>query len=71
MPVWFHGLEATARIKAQGGAPVIIMLTPDDSAEARAAALAAGADDFVAKREEIHDGLRAAIGRAFPKARVR
>ncbi len=65
------GLEATARIRARGGAPVVIVLTLDDSAEARAAALAAGADDFVGKREEVDSGLRAAIGRAFPMARLR
>ncbi len=65
------GLEATARIKARGRAPVVIILTLDDSAEARAAATAAGADDFVAKREGVEDALRAAIRRAFPRMRIR
>ncbi len=64
------GLEATARIKARECAPVIIMLTLDDSAETRAAATAAGADDFVAKREEMDHALRVAIRRAFPRVRI-
>ncbi len=65
------GLEATAVIKARKDPPVIIVLTLDDSVEARAAAMAAGADDFVAKRGEVDEALRAAIRRAFRCAKLR
>ncbi len=65
------GLEATARIKARSGAPVIIILTLNDSAEARAAPLAAGADGFVGKRQEVDESLLTAIRRAFARRRAR
>ncbi len=46
-----NGLEATNLIKAQAKAPRVVMLTLNDSSEYRAAATAAGADDFVTKSE--------------------
>jgi CheY-like chemotaxis protein len=63
------GLEATRKIKAREGAPVVIMFTLEDSESVRAAAKAAGADDFVAKAARPNDALRAAIRRAFPGVR--
>jgi DNA-binding NarL/FixJ family response regulator len=46
-----NGLEATRRIKAQPGAPRVVMLTLHDHPEYRTAAKAAGADGFIAKWE--------------------
>jgi CheY-like chemotaxis protein len=57
------GLEATRRIKAGEHAPVVIMFTLEDSEGVRAAAKAAGADDFVAKAPQVVEALRAAIRR--------
>jgi DNA-binding NarL/FixJ family response regulator len=45
------GLEATRRIKAQPGAPRVVMLTLHDHPEYRTAAKDAGADGFIAKWE--------------------
>ena len=64
------GLEATRRIKAREGAPVVIMLTLEDGAVVRAMAEGAGADDFVAKAPMVYDALLAAIQRAFPDVTV-
>jgi DNA-binding NarL/FixJ family response regulator len=65
------GLEATGRIKAREGSPVVIIITLEDNAGARAAAKAAGADGFVAKAAGMDDGLRAAIRRAFRREKPR
>jgi NarL family two-component system response regulator LiaR len=46
-----NGLEATRQIKAQPNAPRVVMLTLYDASEYRAAAEAAGADDFISKAE--------------------
>ena len=46
-----NGLEATRHIKAQPGAPRVVILTLHDAPEYRAAAEAVGADDFVSKAE--------------------
>lgn len=64
------GLEATREIKAREDAPVVIVYSLEYSEGVRAAAKAAGADDFVAKAREAHDELRAAILRAFPRVRM-
>ena len=64
------GLEATRRIKAGKGAPVVIVFTLEDSRVARAGAMTAGADGFVAKAPKASDALAAAIRRAFPGAKV-
>lgn len=64
------GLEATRRIKEGKERPVVIILTLEDSAAARAAAKAAGADDFVSKMAKMFDELEATIRRAFPDAKV-
>jgi CheY-like chemotaxis protein len=68
--VCFERAEATRRIKARERAPVVIMFTLEDTESIRAAAKAAGADDFVAKVPEAVDGLRAAIRRAFPRGEM-
>ena len=65
------GLEATGRIKAREGSPVVIIITLEDNAGARAAAKAAGADGFVAKAAGMDDGLRSAIRRAFRRGKRR
>jgi DNA-binding NarL/FixJ family response regulator len=46
-----NGLELTRRIKAQPGAPRVIILTLYDNSEYRSAAGAVQADGFVAKSE--------------------
>jgi DNA-binding NarL/FixJ family response regulator len=46
-----NGLEATCHIKAQPGAPHVVILTLHDNPEYRALAEAAHADGFVAKSE--------------------
>ena len=45
------GLEATRRIKAQAGAPRVVILTLYNNHGYRAAARSAGADGFVSKSE--------------------
>ena len=65
------GLEATRRIKEHEESPVVITFTLEDTEGVRAAAKAAGADDFVAKVPEVVNTLREAIRRAFPRVRVR
>lgn len=45
------GLEATREIKAQPGAPRVVILTLHDNREYRAAAKAVGADGFISKSE--------------------
>ncbi len=44
-----NGLEATRLIKARGRAPTIWVVTFQDDAESRDAAISAGADEFVPK----------------------
>jgi DNA-binding NarL/FixJ family response regulator len=46
-----NGLDATRHLKAQPGAPRVIMLTLYDEEEYRVAAAAAGADGFIGKTE--------------------
>jgi DNA-binding NarL/FixJ family response regulator len=50
MPV-MDGLDATRRIKAHPQAPRVCMVTLHDTAASRAAARAAGADEFLSKAE--------------------
>jgi DNA-binding NarL/FixJ family response regulator len=44
------GLEVTRRLKASPGGPLVLVLTPPDDPEHRAAARAAGADNLVGKQ---------------------
>ena len=60
-----NGLEATRQIKARSQAPSVIMLTADDTPACRAAARAAGTDDFVGK-QQMFTQLHAAIRKLFP-----
>ena len=46
-----NGLEATRRIKAQPGAPCVVMLTLHHDQHYRTAATAVGADGFVSKAD--------------------
>jgi two-component system invasion response regulator UvrY len=46
-----NGLEATRQIKAQLGAPRVILVTIHNASVYRAAGTAAGADGFIAKEE--------------------
>jgi molecular chaperone DnaJ len=63
------GLEATRRIKAGEGAPVVIVFTLENNLAARAGANQAGADDFVPKAPNVYKALGAALRRAHPRAR--
>jgi two-component system invasion response regulator UvrY len=44
-----NGIEATRRLKAQGGAPQVILVTLYDTPQHRAAAEAAGVDHYLCK----------------------
>jgi DNA-binding NarL/FixJ family response regulator len=60
-------LDATRQIKARSPATAVIMVTGDDTPACRAAASAAGADDFVGKWQMVTE-LPAALGKQFPRA---
>jgi len=46
-----NGLEATRQIKAQLGAPRVVLVTIHDTPDYRTAGMAAGADGFIVKEE--------------------
>jgi DNA-binding NarL/FixJ family response regulator len=48
------GLEATRRLKAGPNPPRVVLVTGSDTPEYRRAALAAGADGFLAKPDLMH-----------------
>lgn len=50
MPV-LNGWDATGRIKLRPGAPVVVLVSTEDSAAYREAARRSGADGFVAKKD--------------------
>jgi DNA-binding NarL/FixJ family response regulator len=60
-----NGLEATARLKRQPDPPRVVIMTLLDTAEYRAAARSAKADDFVAK-DCVAEQLLPAIAGLFP-----
>jgi DNA-binding NarL/FixJ family response regulator len=62
-----NGLDATRQIKARSPATAVIMVTADDTPACRAAASAAGTDDFVGKWQMLTQ-LPAALGKLFPRA---
>lgn len=62
-----NGLEATRRLKLLRDPPYVVILTLYDLPEYRAAALAAGADAFVAKRE-LDARLREVVETAASRA---
>ena len=59
------GLEAAARIRESAPAVRVLIVTCDDSEEARAACLAQGADGFVSK-DRLWPELQRAVAEVFP-----
>jgi len=60
-----NGLEATRLMKSFQHPPAVILVTIEDTPECRAAAKAAGTDDFMSK-QDLFFKLAAAIRRLFP-----
>ncbi len=61
-----NGLEATRQIKAHWQAPVVILVTAEDTPECRAAADATGTDGFVGKQQMFTE-LNPTIRKLFPR----
>ena len=61
------GAELTRQLKQQPNPPVIFVVTSDDTPEARARCLAAGADAFLLKTEQLAPQLLSAIHEFFPE----
>jgi DNA-binding NarL/FixJ family response regulator len=59
------GPEAIGQVKRHPGAPIIVVLTSEDTPGARTASFAAGADGFVAKARST-EKLRALISKIRP-----
>ncbi len=62
-----NGGEATLQIKQLENAPVIIMLSSDDSPIVQSVAKTAGADAFVAKSGDMYSQLTAKLEELFPQ----
>ena len=60
------GAEATRRLKQLPTPPIIFVVTSDDTPEARARCLAAGADVFLVKAGNLAPRLLSAIQEFFP-----
>lgn len=60
------GVEVTRRLKHLPQPPVILAVTSDDTPAARSRCLAAGADAFVIKAENLTARLLSAIQKFFP-----
>ena len=60
------GAEATRRLKQLPHPPIIFVVTSDDTPEARARCLAAGADVFLSKAGNFAPRLLSAIQEFFP-----
>ncbi len=60
------GAEVTRQLKQQPNPPVIFVVTSDETPEARARCLAAGADVFLVKAERLAPQLLSAIQEFFP-----
>jgi CheY-like chemotaxis protein len=60
------GAEATRRLKQLPNPPVIFVMTGDDTPEARARCMAAGADAFLVKAANLVPQLLSAIQEFFP-----
>ncbi len=58
-----NGIEATYRIKQLPNPPFVILVTSDDSPDARVMAKAAGADGFVSKNEDLRQQLHGVLAR--------
>ena len=59
------GSSAISQVRTHPGAPIVLVLTTDDTPTARTAAFAAGADGFVAKADAT-EKLRALIAKIRP-----
>jgi len=66
---YLGGIEATRSIKESGKrcgyAPMIVMVTSEDTLECRAQAKEAGADGFVAKSGDLRAQLKSTLDRLF------
>ena len=60
------GAEATRRLKQLPNPPIIFVVTSDDTPEARAKCMAAGADVFLFKAPNLAPKLLSAIQEFFP-----
>ena len=60
------GAEAARRLKQLPNPPIIFVVTSDDTPEARARSLAAGADAFLVKAGNLASRLLSAIQKLFP-----
>jgi CheY-like chemotaxis protein len=70
---FLDGLQATRLIKTYGRqigcAPVIVLVTSEDTLECRSQAKDAGADGFVSKSEDLRGQLKSTLDRLFPENR--
>jgi CheY-like chemotaxis protein len=60
------GAEAARRLKQLPNPPIIFVVTGDDTPEARARSMAAGADAFLVKAGNLAPRLLSAIQEFFP-----
>jgi CheY-like chemotaxis protein len=60
------GAEVTRQLKKQPNPPVVFVVTSDDTPEARARCVAAGADGFLVKAGNLAPRLLSAIQEFFP-----
>jgi DNA-binding NarL/FixJ family response regulator len=60
------GAEVTRRLKQLPNPPIIFMVTSDDTPEARARGLAAGADAFLVKAADLVPQLLSTVREFFP-----
>ena len=60
------GVELTRRLKQLANRPVVFIVTSDDTPEALARSLSAGADAFIVKTADLRTKLEAAMERFFP-----
>jgi DNA-binding NarL/FixJ family response regulator len=70
---FLDGLQATRLIKTYGRqigcAPVIVLVTSEDTLECRSQAKDAGADGFVSKSEDLRSQLTSTLDRLFSESR--
>lgn len=61
------GAEATGLLKGHANPPIVFVATSDDTSEARARCMAAGADAFLVKSGNLAPQLLSAIKQFFPE----
>jgi CheY-like chemotaxis protein len=61
------GAEVTRRLKERPNPPIVFVVTSDNTPEARARSLAAGADAFLLKAPDLAPRLLSAIQVFFPR----